>query len=155
MEPVHGVHSTAHPGGNKPRRASAPERSLPPVGPHGSIALLLAGRWRRVALNRLIGLPLPAVGSSEQKGLLLCNLLRVVQKVTNRRCTIDGVEEHVAQKIIDTCISCGACEAECPNSAISQGDSTYVVDPTKCDECAATGSPACVAVCPTESITKA
>ncbi|HJX03845.1 MAG TPA: 4Fe-4S binding protein, partial [Dehalococcoidia bacterium] len=41
----------------------------------------------------------------------------------------------MAYKITDDCISCGACESECPNSAISEGDSTYVIDPTKCTEC--------------------
>ena len=28
----------------------------------------------------------------------------------------------------DECISCGACEAECPVSAISAGDGKYVID---------------------------
>ncbi len=37
--------------------------------------------------------------------------------------------------ITDDCISCGACETECPNQAISEGDSKYVIDATKCDAC--------------------
>ena len=28
----------------------------------------------------------------------------------------------MAFKITDECISCGACEGECPNKAISEGD---------------------------------
>jgi ferredoxin len=56
----------------------------------------------------------------------------------------------------DVCISCGACESECPNSAISQGDSSYVIDPKKCDECKARGGDsACKSVCPSGAIGKA
>lgn len=49
--------------------------------------------------------------------------------------------------IKDTCISCGACEGECPVSAIAAGDSQYVIDADVCIDCGA-----CEAVCPTESI---
>jgi len=35
----------------------------------------------------------------------------------------------MAYKITDECISCGACEAECPNKAISEGDTTYKIGP--------------------------
>ena len=31
--------------------------------------------------------------------------------------------------ITDECINCDVCEPECPNSAISQGDAIYVIDP--------------------------
>lgn len=56
----------------------------------------------------------------------------------------------------DDCISCGACEPECPNSAISASGDTYIIDPAKCDECAATGgNSACVSVCPADAIVKA
>ncbi|MBN1959470.1 MAG: 4Fe-4S binding protein [Deltaproteobacteria bacterium] len=54
----------------------------------------------------------------------------------------------MARKITEDCISCGACEAECPNQAISQGDSIYEIDPTKCDECAGKDEVMCVSVCP-------
>ena len=41
----------------------------------------------------------------------------------------------MAYKITDDCISCGACEAECKNEAISEGEETYVIDPDRCTEC--------------------
>ena len=53
----------------------------------------------------------------------------------------------MAYKITDECISCGACEGTCPNSAISEGDGTYVINPDLCDSCAA-----CVGGCPVDAI---
>lgn len=52
----------------------------------------------------------------------------------------------MAYKITTDCISCGACEAECPEEAISEGDGQYVIDAAKCQDC---GS--CAEVCPTGS----
>ena len=49
----------------------------------------------------------------------------------------------MAYVISDDCISCGSCEPECPVSAISAGDSKYVIDEDTCISC---GS--CAAVCP-------
>ncbi len=46
--------------------------------------------------------------------------------------------------ISDDCISCGACEPECPESAITAGADKYVIDPAKCKDCGA-----CADVCPT------
>ena len=37
--------------------------------------------------------------------------------------------------ITDECINCDVCEPECPNDAISQGDTIYIIDPKKCTEC--------------------
>ena len=34
----------------------------------------------------------------------------------------------MAYQISDDCISCGACAAECPVSAISEGDGKFVID---------------------------
>ena len=49
----------------------------------------------------------------------------------------------MAYKISDDCISCGACAGECPVSAISEGDSAYVIDESACIECGA-----CADTCP-------
>ena len=49
----------------------------------------------------------------------------------------------MAYKITDECISCGACEAECPVGAISSGDDKFVIDADTCIECGA-----CADVCP-------
>jgi len=57
----------------------------------------------------------------------------------------------MAMIIIDECISCGACEPECPNEAITQGDSIFVIDPDKCTECVgAFDDPKCVELCPVD-----
>ncbi len=58
--------------------------------------------------------------------------------------------------IAEECINCAACEPDCPNSAISAGDDTYIIDPNLCDECASTGGDsACIAVCPVDAIVAA
>lgn len=55
----------------------------------------------------------------------------------------------MAYKITDDCISCGACEAECPNNAISEGEEIYVIDTDRCTECVGNSeSPMCAGVCP-------
>ena len=54
----------------------------------------------------------------------------------------------MARKITEDCISCGACESECPNEAISAGDGPYVIDSSKCDECEGRDKVGCVDVCP-------
>ena len=58
----------------------------------------------------------------------------------------------MAFKITDECIACGACEAECPNEAISEGDEFYVIDPDKCTECVGFyDTQQCYEVCPVEA----
>ncbi|MGL4875780.1 MAG: DUF362 domain-containing protein, partial [Clostridium sp.] len=37
--------------------------------------------------------------------------------------------------IQDSCVSCGACAAECPVNAISQGDTIFVIDADTCIDC--------------------
>ena len=57
----------------------------------------------------------------------------------------------MATKITSDCINCGACEPECPNEAISEGDDIYVIDPELCTECVGFHeTEACQAVCPVE-----
>jgi ferredoxin len=57
----------------------------------------------------------------------------------------------MAMKIVEECINCGACEPECPNEAIAQGDPIYLIDAEKCTECVgAFDAPKCVEVCPVD-----
>ena len=57
----------------------------------------------------------------------------------------------MATYITDECINCGACEPECPNDAISEGDSKYIIDAARCSECVGfSDSEKCQAVCPVE-----
>ncbi len=49
----------------------------------------------------------------------------------------------MAYKISDACISCGACEAECAQNAIFEGDGKYDIDAEKCIDCGV-----CADVCP-------
>ena len=55
----------------------------------------------------------------------------------------------MAYVISDSCVSCGTCEGECPVSAISQGDSQYVIDADACISCGT-----CAGVCPTGAISE-
>lgn len=58
----------------------------------------------------------------------------------------------MAYRITDDCISCGACEEECGNQAISEGEITFNIDPDKCTECVGNAeSPRCAAVCPVDA----
>ena len=57
----------------------------------------------------------------------------------------------MATYITDECINCGACEPECPNGAISEGDEIFQIDPNLCTECVGFhGDEACQTVCPVE-----
>jgi ferredoxin len=55
----------------------------------------------------------------------------------------------MATMITEECINCGACEPECPNQAISQGEDIFVIDPALCTECVGFHE-ACAAVCPVD-----
>ncbi len=58
-------------------------------------------------------------------------------------------------KITDECSSCGACESECPNQAISEGEDHYKINPDLCTECVGFfAEPQCTSACPTDSIVK-
>ncbi len=68
--------------------------------------------------------------------------------------------------ITEECINCGACEPECPNTAIYEGAASwslagdthpalsndfYYIVPEKCTECAGFhDEPQCAAVCPVD-----
>ena len=52
----------------------------------------------------------------------------------------------MAYVIQDSCISCGACVAECAVDAISEGDDIYIIDGDKCIDCGA-----CAGVCPVDA----
>jgi ferredoxin len=59
----------------------------------------------------------------------------------------------MALMITDECTSCGACEVDCPNEAISEGEATFVVDFELCTECVGFhDEPQCVSVCPSDCI---
>lgn len=53
----------------------------------------------------------------------------------------------MAYKISDECISCGACAAQCPVEAISEGADKYVIDEAACISCGA-----CADGCPVDAI---
>ncbi len=58
----------------------------------------------------------------------------------------------MAKKINEECIVCGACEPECPNQAISNAGSIYLIDAQKCTECVgAYEAPRCIEVCPIDT----
>jgi ferredoxin len=66
-------------------------------------------------------------------------------------CTIKDISFHrrkinMAYKITDACIACGACAAECPVEAISEGENIYVIDADACIDC---GS--CADACPVDA----
>ena len=49
----------------------------------------------------------------------------------------------MAFKITDACIACGACAAEGPVGAITEGDGKFEINPETCIECGA-----CADTCP-------
>jgi ferredoxin len=58
----------------------------------------------------------------------------------------------MAYKITDECISCGACEPDCPNQAITEGDTQYVINPARCTECVGSHeSSRCAELCPVDA----
>lgn len=55
----------------------------------------------------------------------------------------------MALLITKKCINCDMCEPECPNEAISMGDSIYEINSDKCTECVGHyETPTCQKVCP-------
>ncbi len=59
----------------------------------------------------------------------------------------------MAYKILEDCINCHACESECPNDAISQSETIFVIDSNLCTECLGYhDEPQCVSVCPIDCV---
>lgn len=55
--------------------------------------------------------------------------------------------------ISDNCTLCDACVPVCPNTAITSGETIYLIDPFKCTECVgAEDEPQCKLVCPADCI---
>ncbi len=58
----------------------------------------------------------------------------------------------MAYYITEDCISCGACEPECPNAAIWEGETVYIINPDHCSECVgAYELSRCADVCPVDA----
>lgn len=58
----------------------------------------------------------------------------------------------MAYIITEDCILCGACEPECPNEAISEGETLYEIDPERCTECVGHYDESqCALVCPVDA----
>lgn len=61
----------------------------------------------------------------------------------------------MALRINELCVNCDVCEPACPNQAISQGETIYVIHPSRCTECVGHfDEPQCIVVCPVECIDK-
>ncbi len=59
----------------------------------------------------------------------------------------------MALMITEDCIVCGACDQECPNNAITTGESIYEINPNLCTECIGYyDEPQCVSVCPIDCV---
>lgn len=58
--------------------------------------------------------------------------------------------KKMAYTISDACVNCGACEGDCPVSAISEKGSKREIDARTCISCGT-----CAGVCPAEAISEA
>lgn len=53
--------------------------------------------------------------------------------------------------IVESCVTCYACSAVCPNEAIYLGDQHFLIDPKKCTECDGDyADTQCASICPIE-----
>ena len=65
----------------------------------------------------------------------------------------EAIRNNVSVTITERCVSCGACEWECPNDAISPGAIRPVVEKDRCTECYGFfGESQCIVVCPVSAI---
>ena len=59
----------------------------------------------------------------------------------------------MALLINEVCVNCDVCAPVCPNQAITQGETIYEIEPSRCTECVGHfDEPQCVIVCPVECI---
>ena len=59
----------------------------------------------------------------------------------------------MALLINELCVNCDVCEPACPNQAIRQGETIYLIDPARCTECVGHfDEPQCQQVCPVACI---
>ncbi len=57
----------------------------------------------------------------------------------------------MANMITEDCVNCGACERMCPGGGISEGEETFVIDPSLCSECVGFHhTQQCARVCPVD-----
>ena len=57
----------------------------------------------------------------------------------------------MATMMTEECINCGVCEPECPNEAISEGEETFIINPSLCTECVGFhAKEQCAEVCPVD-----
>ncbi len=54
-------------------------------------------------------------------------------------------------KIVESCVSCHACEPVCPSKAIYKGNEHFLIDSKKCTECEGDyADTQCASICPIE-----
>lgn len=75
--------------------------------------------------------------------------VRLIIYINNNKVKHKKEDIIMAYVINDSCVSCGACEGQCPVGAISQGDTQFEIDANTCIDC---GS--CVGACPTGAISE-
>lgn len=61
-------------------------------------------------------------------------------------CLFRTMEVDMSYTITDECISCGSCQAECPQEAIFEKEEIFAIDSEKCDDCGT-----CASNCPVEA----
>lgn len=69
-------------------------------------------------------------------------LFRELNRIKVRLLKSAGKLDYMPYEITDACISCGACENECPENAIKPGE-IYRINPGICSACGT-----CAEVCP-------
>ena len=52
----------------------------------------------------------------------------------------------MAYKITEDCIACAACEPECEEGAIAEGEDIFIIDGSRCNSC---GN--CAEICPVDA----